>query len=171
MQGYKCFNSDMTNSYGDKFEVGKRYTIKGKLKIGTTGNGFHMCENIEDTLKYFGAMNTEIVVCEVVGSGEILSSWDDYYGFEKYAVSVLDIVRIIPREEIIEMALKFNEERAFRFVQLFKLNSIEIKLFENVFKKHIRVLKAIEYYQKGNKKVYELDYLFDSNNCRKSKIR
>lgn len=171
MHGYKCFNNDMTNIYGDKFEVGKKYFLKGELKIGTRGNGFHIAENLEDTLKYYGALNPDIVVCEVIGGGDILSDWDDYYGFLKYAVSELEIVRIIPREEIINMALQFNDERAFRFVQLFKLNEDEIKLFEEKFSSYLRVLKAIEYYQKGNKKVYQLNYKFGSNYLKRIKKR
>lgn len=173
MHGYKCFNSDMTNIYGDKFELGKKYFLKGELKIGTRGNGFHIAENLEDTLKYYGALNPDIVVCEVFGSGDMLSDWDDYYGFLKYAVSELEIVRIIPREEIIQMALQFNEDRAFRFVQLFKLTEEEIKLFDSRYAKYIRVLKAIEYYQKGNKNIYKLDssYEFDFySKCRKKQL-
>lgn len=169
MKGYKCFNKDMTNLYGDKFEVGKKYSIIGKLKVGTNGNGFHICRNFEDTLKYFGAFNTEIVICEVSGSGSILSSWDDYYGYEKYAVSELEIIRVVPREEIIEMALNFNEERVLRFIQLFKLTEDEINKFSKVFANYIRILKAIEYYQKGNKKVYKLDYAFSFNKTRRRK--
>ena len=51
--GYKCFNSDMTNRYGKKFELGKVYSTDGKVKFGNSGNGFHFCKNIEDTLRYF----------------------------------------------------------------------------------------------------------------------
>ena len=163
MRGFKCFNSDMTNLYGEQFEIGKKYKVNGPVKVGVRGNGFHICVNIEDTLKYFGALNPDIVVCEVVGNGEILSSWDDYYGFEKFAVSELEIMRIIPREEIIQMALQFSEDRALRFVQLFKLTEEEIKLFEEKFNVYLSVLKAIEYYQKNNKSVYELEYKFGSN--------
>lgn len=158
MHGYKCFNADMTNLYGNKFEVGKKYSIKGELKIGTSGNGFHICENLEDTLKYFGALNEDIAICEVIGTGDILSDWDDYYGFEKYAVSELEIVRMLSREEIIQMALNFDEDRAFRFVQLFKLTEEEIKLFEEKYGKYIRIMMALEYYQKENKKIYEEYY-------------
>ena len=167
MHGYKCFNSDMTNLYGNKFEVGKKYSIRGELKIGTRGNGFHICENLEDTLKYFGAFNEDIVICEVIGTGEILSDWDDYYGFEKLAVSELEIVKILSRDEIIQMALSFGEDRVFRFIQLFKLTEEEIKLFEEKYSKYMRILMAIEYYQKGNKDVYKLDSFFEIEHLRR----
>lgn len=167
MHGYKCFNSDMTNLYGNKFEVGKKYSIRGELKIGTRGNGFHICGNLEDTLKYFGAFNEDIVICEVIGTGEILSDWDDYYGFEKLAVSELEIVKILSRDEIIQMALSFGEDRVFRFIQLFKLTEEEIKLFEEKYSKYMRILMAIEYYQKGNKDVYKLDSFFEIEHLRR----
>ena len=65
--GYKCFNGDMTNLYGDKFEVGKSYILKGKFKSGPHGNAFHMCLNLEDTLKYFCAF-----CCGVINSSSVI---------------------------------------------------------------------------------------------------
>ena len=172
MYGYKCFNSDMTNLYGDKFEVGKKYSITGEVRVGTKGNGFHICENFEDTLKYFGALNDSVVICEVIGSGEIVSDWDDYYGYEKFAVSNLEIVRVLSREEIIQMGLQLHEIRADRFVQVFKLTDEEIPLFEEKYGSYIKILKSIEYYQKNNKHVYEKDSEFESEyfKTRKRKI-
>ena len=160
MHGYKCFNSDMTNIYGDKFEVGKKYSITGNVKVGPKGNGFHICENFEDTLKYFGALNDSVVICEVIGEGEILSDWDDYYGYEKFAVSNLEIIRVLPREEIIQMGLQLHEIRADRFVQVFKLTKEEIPLFDEKYAPYIKVLRSIEYYQKNNQDVYEIDSIF-----------
>ncbi len=61
MIGYKCFNSDLTNRYGSKFEVGKTYHAKGDIKFGNNGNGFHMCKNMEDTLRYFDAFNDNVL--------------------------------------------------------------------------------------------------------------
>ena len=31
IKGYKAFNKDMTNMYGKKFEVGKTYSVNGKI--------------------------------------------------------------------------------------------------------------------------------------------
>ena len=57
------FNDDLTNRYGTKFEVGKTYHANGDIKFGNDGNGFHMCKNIEDTLRYFDAFNDNIRIC------------------------------------------------------------------------------------------------------------
>ena len=37
INGYKAFKSDMTNSYGAKFEEGKSYHIDGDICFGVKG--------------------------------------------------------------------------------------------------------------------------------------
>lgn len=149
--GYKCFNSDLTNNYGVKFEVGKKYTTSGQIKFGTMGNGFHMCKRLEDTLRYFDAIKKEVSICEVKGSGTVVESFDEYYGYYNiYSVEELEIIRELTREEIINMAIKFYQERAIRFISGFKLKEDEILLFKQYFKNNSRVISFIEYYQEGN---------------------
>lgn len=157
VKGYKCFNKDMINSYGLKFEIGKKYKVNGKVQPGINGNGFHFCTNIEDTFRYFYP-DCGVEVCEVIGTGDVARFNDEYNGyFDMYAAEELTIVRKIEREEIIQMALKMSEVRVCRFIQSFKLTPEEIKLFEDKFSKYILVLLAIEYYQKENTEVYR-DY-------------
>ena len=52
---YKAFNDNLTNRYAMKFNV-----VNKKLKSFHINNlknyGYHMCETIEDTFRYFGAM-------------------------------------------------------------------------------------------------------------------
>lgn len=153
--GYKCFNSDLTNNYGLKFEIGKSYSVIGDIKYGVDGNGFHMCERLEDTLRYFGIMNSNISVCEVIGNGEVVSFSDEYNGYyDMYSVRNIKLVRKLDREEIINMMLNVNEMRVIRFIQFFKLYDDEIKLFEDKFKNYSTIMDAISYYQKGNLDVY-----------------
>lgn len=38
-----------------------------------------------------------------------------------YSVEKIEIIRLLSREEIIEMALNFGEERVNRFIQLYRL--------------------------------------------------
>ena len=57
--GYKCFNKDLINHYGQKFEIGKIYIASGIIKFGTRGNGFHMCKNIEDCFRFFDTFRAE----------------------------------------------------------------------------------------------------------------
>ncbi len=151
--GYKVFNKDLTNRYGKKFEVGKIYIAPGIIKFGNSGNGFHLCRNIEDTFRYFDPKNN--TVCKVIGSGEMDKGEDNYNGFyEMYAVERLKILKQLSRLEIIEEGLKLNEIRAERFVSLFPLTEKEIMLFKEQFKKYISVLDAIAYYQEKDEKIY-----------------
>lgn len=153
--GYKCFNKDLTNRYGFKFEVGKTYSVVGEIKFGVNGNGFHMCKNIEDTFRYYDAMKGEVSVCEVIGLGKMVSLYDEYNGYyDMYSVEKIEIIRLLSREEIIEMALNFGEERVNRFIQLYRLTSSEIILFKEKFEKYSMVINYIAYYQEGDKDVF-----------------
>ena len=146
--GYKCFNKNMTNRYGQKFEVGKTYSIVGKVKFGNNGHGFHMCKRMEDTLRYFDAMKEDVIICFVLGSGEIVSYKDEYDGYyDMFAVSNLKILKQLTREEIIMKALLLSEERVKRFISGYKLNSEEINIFKNKFYNCVNAIETIEYYQ------------------------
>lgn len=148
--GYKSFNKDLINSYGIKFEVGKIYIAQGAIKFGLHGNGFHMCERMEDTLRYFDALNSEICICRVKGSGEIVDYYDEYYGYyDMYAVQKLEILKQLSRDEIIKIALSLNDINVQRFVASFKLTDSEILEFKEKFEQFSRVIATIEYYQEN----------------------
>lgn len=38
VKGYKCFNSDMSNCYGFKYNIGNIYYSYGDIKFGINGN-------------------------------------------------------------------------------------------------------------------------------------
>lgn len=158
--GYKCFNSDLTNCYNFKFKLGNSYHIDGTIKFGIDGNGFHMCERLEDTLRYFGSMNIDISICEVVGSGDIVTYSDDYNEYyDMYSVSDIKIIRKLERDEIIHMMLNVNENRVIRFIQFFKLLDEEIDMFEKKFCKNEMIINTLNYYQKGEKNAYSKKYI------------
>lgn len=157
--GYKCFNGDMSNRYGKKFIVGKRYKVDGNIKFGVNGNGFHMCKNIVDVFRYYDTGNDDFMLCEVIGSGKIVSYDDEYNGYyDMYCVEIIDIIRIIDRLEIINMVLEMNENSVIRFIQLFKLSDDEIKLFRDKFEDNIYIMLALDYYQYGKLDVYDKYY-------------
>jgi len=157
IKGYKCFNKDMTNRYGIKFEVGKTYTTFGNIKFGLNGNGYHMCKNMEDTLRYYDAIGDDVIICEVTGYGKYVLDEDDYYGYyDMYSVEIIKIERMISRDEIIEIALNLNEIQVLHFIKTFKLNTEEINLFKNKFKNFPLVIQSIEYYQENNLEVFSL---------------
>ena len=148
--GYKCFKKDLTNHYGMKFEIGKTYHTTGPIKFGNDGNGFHMCQNFYDTFRYF-LNEEEPVLCLVEGSGNIEEYDDDYYGYyNMYAVETLKIIRIVEREEIINLSLKLANFNLIKILQTFKLTIEEIILFKEYFENNEYILKAISNYQEGD---------------------
>lgn len=153
---YKCFNSDLTNRYGTKFEVGKTYHANGAIKFGNNGNGFHMCQRLEDTLRYFDAMGNEVAICEVTGYGACDKGEDTIYDYyDMYAYENMTINKRLSREEIINYALQATGNRAQRFVTLYRLTPEEMILFEKKFEYDFSIGLAIDYYQRGIKDAYE----------------
>lgn len=155
IKGYKAFNPDYTNRYGMKFEEQKIYTIEGPLKFGNKGNGFHFCERLEDTLRYFDAMTEDIKFAEVTSLSEILESFDehnDYY--DMYSARTIRIDRFIPREEIVKMYFTMPDYRLIRFIQGFRLTKEEIEFFKTLYPENNRVLNTISYYQENNKDAF-----------------
>ena len=156
LSGYKCFNKGLTNRYGKKFEVGTLYHCDKDIKFGNNGHGFHMCKNLEDTLRYFDAMNEEIDICKVICNGEIDHYNDEYNGYyDMYAAEYMFIEKILSREEIISYALNLTDYQIKRFISLFKLTDEEKKLFIDKFNVFPDVLDYIAYYQNNDKEVFK----------------
>lgn len=167
IKGYKAFNSNMTNNYGVSFEEGCKYSVSGPAVYGNDGNGFHFCERLEDTLRYFDAMNGDIKIAEVIGSGDIEEYCDEYYGYyNMYSATNLEVVRILPRNEIVDMFAVTPGYRTVRFIQGFKLLEQEVLWYKYKRIDDSDVLKAIAYYQEGDEKAYspEKAYEYMQNN-------
>ena len=157
--GYKCFNKGLTNRYGEKFEIGKMYQCNKEIKFGNDGHGFHICKRLEDTLRYFDAMNEDVDICEVKCSGKIEENEDDYNGYyDMYACECLEIIRLLTREEIITYGLNLTDDAAKRFVSLFKLNDQEISLFKEKYKNNPNILSYIGYYQEKDLEAFNKKY-------------
>ncbi len=158
VKGYKAFEKGLINRYGKKFDPGIIYSVSGDISFGNKGNGFHFCERIEDTLRYFDAMNKEIEITEVTGFGKIVTREDEYNGYyDMHSSEKIRIERVIARKEIINMFLTTitTEQRVIRFIQLFKLTDEEREMFKLKYASSINIMNAILYYQEGQKDVYE----------------
>ena len=156
ISGYKALNLDMTNRYGKKFEVGKTYSVEGELKFGNDGNGFHFCERMEDTLRYFD----DAIITEIKSLEDYIVSDDIYNGYDNlYCARTIRIERIISREEIISYFLNCNDkERIKRFIQGYKLTEQEIELFKIIFGNPINytdIINTILYYQECQYDLYD----------------
>ena len=145
--GYKCFKKGLVSSYNNLFIEGKIYHVNNPL-YGK--RGYHMCLRLEDTLRYFDSFTEDIEIAHVKGFGDVSESFDDYNEYYNlYAVENLEIIHILSREEIINYALLLLDLRVIRFLQLFKLNSEELSVFEDKYRDNVYVMSVINYYQKA----------------------
>ncbi len=155
MKGYKAFNGNLTNRYGKEFKEGEIYSVEGPLKFGIEGNGIHFCRRLEDTLRYVPAMEEEVDIAEVTSLGEVVESYDEYYGYyDLYAARTIKIDKVLSRNEIIKMYLNKDTESVIRFVSGYRLTPEEIEMFKIRYCDEERIIKAIMYYQENDKTVY-----------------
>lgn len=165
--GYKSVDKNYKDISGNIVEENKTYHVDGDIIYGNGGNGYHFAKKLEDTLRYQLSDEdflTRPNIAKVIGFGDIVESFDEYYGYyELYAAESIKILKYLKEDEIIAYALKLNETRMLRFVSLYRLNSDEIKLFKN---KYLSVDLALLYYQM---KIYNTYELFHSNNYEKVK--
>ena len=156
--GYKCFNKGLINRYGTKFRIEKTYHCDKQIKFGNNGHGFHVCKRLEDTLRYFDAMNKEVDICIVECYGKYDKQEDDYYDYyDMFAFEYMVIKKLLTREEIISYGLELFGYQLERFISLFKLTKEEIDIFKHKFQKESQILKFIAYYQEGDKDAFNTD--------------
>ena len=70
MRRYKLMESDIT-CLGFQYEVGKEYTLDGKLEI--CENGFHFCETPFDCLEYYDNIEGDKRLFLVESLGEVIT--------------------------------------------------------------------------------------------------
>lgn len=156
IEGYKAFDNDFTAMNNVKFSVGMHRHVDGEISSGPSkGWGFHLCKNFEDTFRFVG---DNPILCEVIGFGTIgsehIDEYNDYDGI--YACSDIFIKRIIPREEIIEMATKLYDYKLQRLITTYKMTDEEIETIEkSLTKQDQKTKKFIDYYHRGNKDAFK----------------
>ena len=161
IRGYKAFYKGLINKNGLQFEEGKTYSVEGAAQYGPKGNGFHFCERLEDTLRYF-CDEEDVEFTEVTALGDYAEYQDHYNGFyNMYSTNKLRIDRVLSREEVINMYLEMddhNNPRLIRFIMLYPLTEEEIALFKEKFINEKDVLDVIYYYQEKKKDTFEKKY-------------
>lgn len=158
IRGFKAFDKEMKNRYGQSFLEKEIYTISGDLKFGNEGNGLHFCKRMEDTLRYVPGMEEEIQIASVISKETIVEYYDDYYGYyDMYAAQCLFVEHIYSRLEIISYMLKSHPYSVQRFLSGYRLTENEIELFQNAFSTQQSILNTISYYQLNNKDVFSLE--------------
>lgn len=145
IKGFKCFYSGLTNAFGQKLQLNKKYIYDGKVKFRTSG--YHLCTNLEDTLRYFDGVNQNIDICEVIGYPEYIKFEDEYYGYyDMYACQGILLTKTLTRDEIIEKADKMHSLAFKRFSAGYKLNEDELAYFKNKYKNNCDILHHLIYY-------------------------
>ena len=157
MKGFKLLDEGYINEYGHVYEFNKKYHLNGELRWNY--NGFHFCTHIEDTLRYRNRETNTFVIVEVEASGEIVdgsSVENDYYGYESgYASSEIEIIREVPREEMINMVINTNNiNRVNRLIVSIPLTEEEINLIMERYANKGNVRQYIEYYQYGDEQAF-----------------
>ena len=91
MKGYKALNMDMSSAYnGIAYEIGKKYTITGKLEMYR--NGFDFCKYLEDS--ELNHMIAKSRIFEVEAEGEIIDERN------KFRAESITLIRELSKEEI-----------------------------------------------------------------------
>lgn len=156
IKGYKAFNKDATNRYGQVFIEGETYYSQGKLQFGNNGNGFHMCTALSDVFRFVNALDDEVLVAEVTGSGNYVLNNDFYYGyFDMYCFEMITINKFLSREEIINKMLASPSYEVKKFFSTCRLNRDEKFMFVKEFMSDIDVIKALLYYHFDCHDIYQ----------------
>ena len=133
ISGFKCFYSGLVNAFGDKLELDKKYICNEPVKFKS--KGYHICTNLEDTLRFFDGMNKQVDICEAIGYPEYVKYDDEYFGYyDMYACGGLLLKRILTRDEIIKIADSMHSEAFKRFSRDYKLTTEELDYFKNKFR-------------------------------------
>lgn len=153
--GFKAFNGDCTNRYGKKFLEGVEYSFDGQLQYGSSDNGFHFCNNLEDTFRFFDSFNDEVIIGKIVADDKIISTDDTFYGYYGLCVTNrIKVLKFMSREEVVDYGLSLVGDRLYRFIRGYKLTPDDIKMFQDKFSDDYIAIANIEYYQLGDKKAF-----------------
>ena len=153
IKGFKCFYSGLTNAFGQKLQLNKKYIYDGKVKFRTSG--YHLCTNMEDTLRYFDGVNKSVDICEVIGYPEYIKFEDEYYGYyDMYVCQGILLTKILTRDEIIKKADEMHALAFKRFSAGYKLTEEELIYFKNKYKNNRDVLDHLIYYYE-DKDIYK----------------
>lgn len=156
MIGYKAFDYDLVNRYGMKFELNVEYSLSGELKFGNSGNGFHFCTNLEDTLRYVDGANAVITIVEALGD---LQKYDDEYNgyYDMFVTNKIKIIKVLTKEDIFNYMLKLPEFRIIRLISLyFQFSEEYLQMLEMLYQNNDGIIKAIKYYQRNDKDAYKI---------------
>ena len=154
MLGFKAFDDDLINRYGQKFELEKEYIMDGEIKFGS--RGFHFCTNLEDTLRYVDGTSAIITIVESLGN---LQKYDDEYNgyYDMFVTNKIKIIKVLTKEDILKYMFKLPEFRIIRLISLyFQFSEDDLQMLEMLYLNNDNVMKAIRYYQRNELDAYKI---------------
>ena len=154
MLGFKAFDDDLINRYGQKFELEKEYILDGEIKFGS--RGFHFCTNLEDTLRYVDGTSAIITIVESLGN---LQKYDDEYNgyYDMFVTNKIKIIKVLTKEDILKYMFKLPEFRIIRLISLyFQFSEDDLQMLEMLYLNNDNVMKAIRYYQRNELDAYKI---------------
>lgn len=165
IQGYKAFvlkDDKLTDRYGNTYELEKQYHVDGDIKFKK--NGYHLCINPEDTLRYVDAFNDNVVITSVLGSGNLNRYDDDYYEYDDmYAVSDMKILKMYTKEELLENQAKASRNIK-RFIDGYNLNLNDLYYILDNYRGIENDLRRYMMLYLINHKVYEFNAFINKIN-------
>lgn len=142
INGFKAFEKGLKTRQGDILELDKMYQIEGTPIFSSCG--YHMCQNLEDTLRYFDPQLIEI--CRAEGYPEYVEYYDDYTGSGKmYSCQKIVLTQILTPEEIIEEAKKMANFRFKKFAAFYPLTEEQKAYFTEMYINDFWVLGDLIY--------------------------
>ncbi len=139
---YKAFNLDLTNRYDNTYKLNKWYS--------NDEPAFFFATNFEDCFRYYDSNNSLLCEIEIDGDTEYIN--DEYYGmYDIGKTSAFKIVKILSREEIINMATSLSIHRKKNFIKCFELIDDEIEYFKKFIKNNSELIN-FEYKYSNKKK-------------------
>ena len=106
MKGYIALNTNMLSHSNMTYEIGKKYTITGKLKMYE--NGYHFCKCLENIEKYCTIVDFRVF--KIKTEGKVINKW------RKSCVSCAEsitLVQELSKEEIYQYFAD-NQKRILR---------------------------------------------------------
>ncbi len=152
IKGFNAYKKGLVDFTGKKFELNKTYHVDA-LKYGKSG--FFFYPNFEDSLMPYNGLKEELDIVLVEGFGETREYFDDYNVAKIIGATDYRILDILPRKEIIKMALSLNELEMSKFISGYALTMEEMKLFDKIGD---RTRRFVDYYQRGDKDVFEREF-------------
>ncbi len=159
---YKVFFKGLKNNLdGINYEIGKEYQTTSDLQY--MKSGFHMCKNPEDCFRFIRPVETDVDLALVRGFGKTYGfdagykSYDDTLGYI-YITEKMEILKVLTREEILDLAIKMSPISLKTFLDLYPITPEESDYLKdnyiyqdvsNVFGNSIRTASdLIDRYQK-----------------------